>query len=102
MAARPTKIVVPIGAMDRIGAVEIHHPRNVGLHIARAGHGLRNEFVEDAEAADHRWCPCGPAGNRGAKDLHVAFVGNQDLLGEVNINPLGPANWLWRSRDGRW
>jgi hypothetical protein len=81
MAPCPAKIVVPVGPVDGIGAVEVHHVWHVGLLIIRPAHGLREKLAEDAEATDYRGRLRGTRGHCGAKYFHFPFVGNQCLRG---------------------
>ena len=49
------KVVVPIGAVNGIAAIELHDPRHAGQAITGAGHVLAAIFTVNPEAPGDRW-----------------------------------------------
>jgi len=74
VAAGPAKVVVPVGPVNSIRAVEIHYIRHVRLHIVRAHHRLGEQLVEDAKAALNRRRPCCARRYGGAEDFYFTLI----------------------------
>ena len=87
MAHRIAKIVVPIGAMNAVAAVKIHHVRHIGQVIAWPSHIIIEQFDPDVVSAGDSWRVGQTSGNEKGTHQGFAFKGVKHLLAEVNVDP---------------
>ena len=99
VAHRMAEVRVPVGAVEAVAPVEVHRVGHVGQVIAGAGHIVGDVFDVDAVLA------CGSRrawqAGRDERAAHgrVAFIGDEPLCAEVNVNPATAGRGGGR---GRW
>ena len=90
MTHRVAEVVVPVGAVQTVTLVEIHHIGHVWQVIARPAHGRVAVFdVYVVLACHRRMQPGAGRDHEGAHQIR-AVVGIGGLGGEVDVHPMNP------------
>ena len=87
MAHRVAEIVVPVGAVNAIALIEIHHVRYIGQIVAGAAHRLCGILHVDAILPQHGGRARQACRDRHPVDGRVPFVSDQLLISQINIDP---------------
>ena len=87
MTHRVAKIVMPVGAVQPVAFIKIHHIRNIGQKITGTMHvGIPIFNVNVVLSRDRGILPC--AGRNNKRIDHVAaFIGIYRLVGQIDIDP---------------
>ena len=87
MAHGRAEIMVPIGAMQSIILVEVHHVRHSWQVITRSRHSCGAIFDINFIRSSDRWVIPGAGRDQEVVEFLVALVNINTLQAQININP---------------
>ncbi len=106
MAHGGAEVVVPVGSVNGVVAVEVHDVGDIFEEVVVAQqvavHCLAFMFEPGAELAGDGGMVPGSAGDEGGVNGRFPLIGHQRLGGQVNINPMFTLSNTGRSDCGGW
>lgn len=81
------KVVVPVGAVNAIALIKVHHVRHIGQIVTGAAHRLRRILHVDAILSGHRRRARQSRRYGDPIDRCMPFIRDQALIAEIDIDP---------------